>query len=68
MGQIKPIVSYFFASLIGVSIPIWCDSNKKKKKAPTLVRMFQFQYGAIQTCATLLLSGASLVSIPTWCD
>ena len=44
-------VHYFvvFAFRSRVSIPIWCDLEKKKLQPETLIIPFQFQYGAIQS-------------------
>ena len=52
-----------------VSIPIWCDWWKYRKKSIQINTMFQFLYGAIGGLNTGWLDiHARNVSIPIWCD
>ena len=64
--------AYFYCFVIVarfVSIPKWCDWERRPQRPRTAASGFQFQNGAIESLQHLeLLDAINYVSIPKWCD
>ncbi len=68
MVRLVGIASYEDLQNTLISIPTWCDQQKRMQKLYLVKRQFQFQHGAISSSVFGQRKYISSISIPTWCD